>query len=80
MQYFTTGESYKAQVDMLRIQAVEDHLDVAMKLTGGGVIKGWNVYRDVSDGLFQITIEQGIGVVPVEAGNNGEWAANVPEN
>ena len=58
MQYFTTGESYKAQVDMNRLRAVEDHLDVALKMTGGGVIKGWSVYQDSGDGNFQVTVEQ----------------------
>ena len=77
--YFTTGESYRAEADMQRLRSIEDTLDVAMKITGGGVIRGWDVYKSNDVNPFQIGVVQGLGIIPVEPGDNQEWKPNVPE-
>src|ERR1035437_4195520 len=72
MEYFGTGQGYSVAADILRLQAIENSLDVAMKVTGGGVINGWNVFQSKADSIdpakkFIISIEPGFGIIPIDA-------------
>ena len=68
MDYFGTGQCYNIKADIERVHAIENSLDIAMKLTGGGVLSGWTVYQEKIDSLsdtkrFQLYVESGIGIV-----------------
>src|ERR1035437_2288989 len=72
MEYFGTGQGYSVAADILRLQAIENSLDVAMKVTGGGVINGWNVFQSKADSIdpakqFIISIDPGFGIIPIDA-------------
>ena len=83
MQYFTNGESYLAQADIQRVVSIEDSLDVFMKITDGGVIRGWSVYQDENlstENPFFIKVESGVGIIEIDDSysTDSEIASNTP--
>jgi len=66
MTAFSTGEYYFADADYKRLISIEDSIGTAMKAIGSGVINGWTVYqKSVDVGTRLLTLEKGIGIVPV---------------
>lgn len=84
LPYFTDGTIYSARADFQRFQTIDNQLDAALKITGGGIIEGWNVYQRSeylvdSTKYRSIAIKPGIGIVPflldkvdMTIGPNGE--------
>jgi len=84
LPYFTDGTIYSARADFQRFQTIDNQLDAALKITGGGVIEGWTVYQKAeylinSTQYRSIAIKPGIGIVPflldkvsIKTGINGE--------
>jgi len=75
MRYFGGSHGYSIPADILRLESIEEHLDVAMKVTGGGTIKGWTVFQTKLDSLsenrkFVVSIDAGIGIIPFSASEN----------
>jgi len=65
LQYFEDGDVYSAKADMQRFQTVENQLDLALKLSGGGVLSGWGLLQTSDQsGTTAITINPGFGIVP----------------
>ena len=67
---FEDGDEYSARADFERFTAIENQLDTALKLTGGGVISGWGIVQTIEQiGTRAITILPGIGIVPFTIDN-----------
>ena len=81
MPYFGTGQDYNIPADIKRLTSIEDSIDVALKVTNGGVIKGWNVFQDSSykndtSKSFLLTVEPGLGIINTQSSNNYKKIVN----
>jgi len=64
MEFFDDGDLYYSDADYKRFQTIENQLESLLKITGGGILNGWEVFQNTTNGNLGLTISPGIGIIP----------------